>query len=261
MLRLERAQWPAMRALFVPEEAGPLVGLHTLATRRGEWWVDRWPAPRAAIAFVGGNAAVRGDPAALRALGLVDVVGRWLTSFERIFIDAPAALQASLAAALPGLRSWRRVILDLVRPRALPTPPGVIVRRLRRRDAPALHRLEEDVRWISDTTGGPAGLAASQTAFGAFARGRLASVAAPFFVGERHEDIGVVTAAAFRGRGLSPACAARVVADIRARGRRPTWSTAPENAASLRVAAKLGFRKERDSVLYVAGKPLLAAPG
>jgi len=75
-------------------------------------------------------------------------------------------------------------------------------------------------------------------------------------VGDRHEDIGVVTEAAFRGHGLSPACAARVMADIRGRRRTPSWSTSRDNTASRRVAEKLGFVKHRDDVLYIAGKPL-----
>ncbi len=66
-------------------------------------------------------------------------------------------------------------------------------------------------------------------------------------------------AAAFRGRGLSPACAARVIADIRARGRTPSWSTSRDNTASRRVAEKLGFARHRDDVLYVAGKPIAGA--
>jgi RimJ/RimL family protein N-acetyltransferase len=37
----------------------------------------------------------------------------------------------------------------------------------------------------------------------------------------------------------------------------PSWSTAPNNTGSLRVADKLGFVKQRDDVLYVAGKPVV----
>jgi RimJ/RimL family protein N-acetyltransferase len=81
-------------------------------------------------------------------------------------------------------------------------------------------------------------------------------VAVPVFVRDRNEDVGVVTAAACRGRGLSPVCAARVIADIHTRHRTASWSTVPEHTASLRVADKLGFVKPRDNVLFVAGPPL-----
>jgi RimJ/RimL family protein N-acetyltransferase len=78
----------------------------------------------------------------------------------------------------------------------------------------------------------------------------------PFTRGERWVDIGIVTEAFARGRGLAPACAARVVTDVRAAGRVPCWSTTPLNHASLRVAEKLGFRPARDDVAWVAGAPL-----
>jgi RimJ/RimL family protein N-acetyltransferase len=97
-------------------------------------------------------------------------------------------------------------------------------------------------------------MAASGMAFGAFVDGRLASVACPFFITERFEDLGVVTEPEFRGRGLSPACAAAVCADVRARGRQPSWTTSPDNTQSLRVAQKLGFVEHHRDVLWVVGR-------
>jgi len=85
---------------------------------------------------------------------------------------------------------------------------------------------------------------------------RLVSVATSFFVGAAHEDIGVVTEPGHRGRGLSTSCAAAVVADIRARGHRPTWTTSPDNTGSRAVAGRLGFVHERDDVLYAVGVPI-----
>ncbi|MBK8047554.1 MAG: GNAT family N-acetyltransferase [Anaerolineales bacterium] len=88
---------------------------------------------------------------------------------------------------------------------------------------------------------------------GAFVNGELAAVASSFFVGSSYEDIGVVTAPDFRGRGLSPACVQALCRDIRTRGRQPCWSTSPDNLPSLRVAEKQGFQVARHDVLYVAG--------
>jgi RimJ/RimL family protein N-acetyltransferase len=81
-------------------------------------------------------------------------------------------------------------------------------------------------------------------------------VACPFFIGERYEDLGVATEPDARGRGLSPACAAAVCRDVRGRGRVPTWTTSPDNTASLRVAAKLGARLHRRDRLLVVGIPV-----
>jgi hypothetical protein len=76
-------------------------------------------------------------------------------------------------------------------------------------------------------------------------------VAVPVFVGDRSEDVGVVTEAACHGRGLSPVCAARVSADLHIRHRTASSSTAPEATASLRTAEKLGFVMPRDDVRFV----------
>jgi predicted GNAT family acetyltransferase len=136
-------------------------------------------------------------------------------------------------------------------------PAAAVIRPLRPADAGQLAGLSPEVAWIAATWGGPAGLAASGHAWGAFRQGRLAAVACSFFVGVRYEDIGVVTEPAERGRGLSAACAGALCLAIRGRGRRPSWSTAPDNAASLRVAEKLGFSVQRRDRLLIA-KP---APG
>ncbi len=82
----------------------------------------------------------------------------------------------------------------------------------------------------------------------------LASVACTFYQGAGYEDIGVATEPEYRGLGLSVACATGLCDDIRARGRTPSWSTSPDNAASLRVAEKLGFVLDRRDVLYVVGR-------
>jgi predicted GNAT family acetyltransferase len=60
---------------------------------------------------------------------------------------------------------------------------------------------------------------------------------------ERHADLGVATLPAWRGRGLATAAAALVAERVRAAGQIPVWSTGETNAASRRVAQKLGFRE------------------
>jgi predicted GNAT family acetyltransferase len=130
------------------------------------------------------------------------------------------------------------------------------VRRLGPGNAAALERLDPSLAWISETWNGPAGLAASGLAWAAFEDDVPVSVACVFFVGARHEDIGVVTSPAHRGRGLSTACAASVAADIRGRGKTPTWATSPDNLGSRAVAARLGFVHVRDDVLYAVRTPI-----
>jgi GNAT superfamily N-acetyltransferase len=64
-----------------------------------------------------------------------------------------------------------------------------------------------------------------------------------------------------RGQGLSTACAGAVCQDARDRGHLPSWTTSPDNAASLRVAAKLGFTLRRRDRLLVAGVPVPVPSG
>ena len=188
---------------------------------------------------------ISGDAQALGA-GALD----WL---ERpAAIDAPVGFRALLRARFAGLFVWERIIARITGPARVAAPHGAVLRRLGPDDADALGALPRDLSWIAWSFETSAETARAGFCVGAFVDARLASVASPFLMGERFEDIGVVTLEEFRGRGLSPACAAHAVADIRKRGRQPTWSTSPDNQASVRVAAKLGAEKERADVLYVA---------
>lgn len=60
---------------------------------------------------------------------------------------------------------------------------------------------------------------------------------------ERYADIGVYTDEAHRGRGYATAAASVVAGQVQRAGLIPTWGAGEHNAASLRVAQKLGFRE------------------
>jgi len=219
---------------------------HVAATGRGHCRVDRWPDPQVVLAEVTGNIALRGDPAHAAAAGLDDLAG---------FVDAPPDWLTALRELDPATAVWDRVIATL--PADVDVPPsGADIRPLRPADDDALAGLTPDIAWIHQTWGGAAGLAAAGVGRGAFVDGALVSVAVPFYLGAVHEDIGVVTEAGCRGRGLSAACAGTVVADIRGRGRTPSWTTSRDNTASLAVAARLGFAHVRDDVLYAVRTPI-----
>jgi ribosomal protein S18 acetylase RimI-like enzyme len=254
MVPVTAAQLAAVRAWFLPERPGPLVAQHVILTGHGRCLADRWPDPRALVVESAGNYLLAGDPGALDPGELRgQVVG---------FVDAAEPFAPLLRAAFGEVPEWPRAVFAQerlpVRRRAL--PPGQVVRQFVPADAGALGRLGGETAWISATWGGPAGLAASGMGWGAFVDGRLAAVACPFFAGWRYEDIGVATEPAHRRLGLSTACAAEVCHDIRRRGRTPTWTTSPDNLASLRVAAKLGFTLARRDRLYVVGRPVPAPP-
>jgi RimJ/RimL family protein N-acetyltransferase len=250
LVPLTREQLAGLCHWFLPERPGPLIAQHLIATGNGSCLADRWPGPRALVVETGGNYTLAGDPGALdpaRLRGLVEG-----------FVEAPAAFEPLLAATARELHEWPRVILTQQDPgRPPPAPRGPHeVRRLGPDDAGPLARLGEDSAWIADTWGGPEGLAAGGTAWGAFAGSRLVAVACPFFVATVYEDLGVATEPGFRRLGLSTACAGAVCQDVRRRGRVPSWTTSPDNTASLRVAAKLGFTLQRRDRLLVVDVPI-----
>jgi GNAT superfamily N-acetyltransferase len=252
MIQLSLTQAASLAGWFTPERPGPLVGAHVLRTGLGSAWVDCLPHPRAVLVEAAGNYSLAGAAGALGPGDLPPLAG---------FIEAPPAFVPVLRAALPALAAWERVIFELAGApaaarEAVPVT-GALVRRLGPADAPALDGLSDECHWVSKTWGGPAGLAASGHAWGAFVAGRLVSVAGTFFLGEAYEDVAVATEPGWRGCGLSPACAAALCADICARGRRPSWSTSADNPASQRVAQKLGFVPHRRDVLYLTDRSLV----
>lgn len=240
-----RAGFAELRSWFTPEQPGPVIFEHVLHSGIGTVFVDRASDPRVVLAETAGNYALRGDPAtrpALKIKGLVEAPPEWLPTLRELD---------------PNVANWDRVIAVL--PDDAPTPPVPAgIRRLGPESTGALEALSADIEWIHESWGGAAGLAAAAVAFGAFDGERLVSVAASFFVGVEHEDIGVVTAADHRQKGLSTACAAAVIGDIRARDHRPTWTTSPDNTGSLGVARRLGFVEQRRDLLYAVGVPIPA---
>ena len=176
-------------------------------------------------------------------------VGEW----DRIFIDVPPVLRVPLEP----LHLWPLRAARAIAPPSRPAAdPRAAIRRLGSADSSALSCLDASLRWIGDTWGGLDGLARGGRAWAAWCEGRLAAISAPGFVGDRVEDVFVVTERPFRGRQLSAACAVRVMEEIAESGHEAGWTTWPDNRASLRVAEKLGFDGWRDHVTWVAGDPL-----
>ncbi len=245
MLRLSPQEYAELRAWFPASRPGPMVGLHVLHTGQGSITVDRWPEPRAVLAESGGNYSLHGQGGAFSPAELAELI--------QGFVEAPEAFAPGLQQAFPDLKLWERVVLEAKEALQPPPPEGVEVRRLQAGDAGHLRRLSPVSSWIYVTWGSPETCAGSGMAWGAFEAGRLASVAATFYVGERYEDIGIVTEPGYRRRGLSAACAGALLQDILERGRLGSWSTSPDNLGSLRVAEKIGFRHVRNDRLYAAG--------
>jgi len=75
----------------------------------------------------------------------------------------------------------------------------------------------------------------------AIVKGEVVATALTAACSARYADIGVFTREDHRGHGLATAAASLVARRIQAQGQVPTWSAGAHNAASLRIASKLGF--------------------
>jgi GNAT superfamily N-acetyltransferase len=75
----------------------------------------------------------------------------------------------------------------------------------------------------------------------AIVAGEIVSTALTTARSKRYADVGVYTHEDYRRRGLATAAASIVVNRVQRAGQTPVWSTGEHNAASLRVAQKLGF--------------------
>lgn len=243
------AQAAALQERFLPDVPGPAVAWHVIQTQNGRFCVNQWPHPSVVLVETAGNYTLCGaasdiSPAALHGL----IHG---------FVTAEPAFVPLLHAAFPNLQVWQRVILTLDHAPTAVVPNGYTVRQLTVDDLPQLQQLSNETNWVAKTWGGLARLAASGVGWGTFAaNGSLLSLANTFFLGHRYEDIGIATEPEARGLGLGPACAAAVCRAIQQRGRTPSWTTSPDNEASLRVAHKLGFRPHHTDQLYVVNIPI-----
>ena len=245
MIHLTSDQIITLKSWFLPERVGPLVGSHVMHTGNGMCFVDRWPSPRVVLVETAGNYSLQGEAPAIAPAELRPHING--------FVETSEPFVPLLKTVFPDIRVWQRVVFAQQEAPRLAVASDLSVRRLEPSDIHHLLGLSPDSAWISKTWGGPQGLASSGFGWGVFMTGQLVSVACTFFLGQTFEDIGVVTESGFRGKGLSTACAQALCDDIRARGHHPSWTTSPDNAASIRVAGKLGFTVQRNDELYVVG--------
>ena len=90
---------------------------------------------------------------------------------------------------------------------------------------------------------GPRELLAEGIAACAIVAGKIVATALTTACSGRYADIGVYTQEEVRGQGYATAAASQVAQAVQEGGRTPVWSAGAHNAASLRVAQKVGFEE------------------
>lgn len=248
MILLTSEQTATLKSWFLPESPGPVIGSHVLQTGHGVCFANRWPFPQMILVETAGNFTLLGDTSVFVPADMQPLI--------KGFVVASKLFLPSLKAAFPELKTWPRIIFTQQEAPGSPVGSPYLIRRLNPSDTHHLLGIGSESDWISKTWGGPAELAASGFAWGAFIANQLASVACTFFLGMTYEDIGVVTKPEFQGNGLGTACVRALCQDIWNRGHQPSWTTSPDNLASRRVAEKLRFSFQRYDVLYVVNIPI-----
>lgn len=89
---------------------------------------------------------------------------------------------------------------------------------------------------------------------------RVLSEAYGAFTGAGGTEIGIVTMEDLRRRGYGSMASAALICEIRARGYKPYWSCDQSNEASASLARRLGFKMEREYMLY-GYRPLVVPMG
>ncbi len=137
MIALSPQQAASLKDWFLPERAGPLVGLHVLNTGNGVCWVDRWPAPRAALMITADNYALAGDPNVFDATELRARI--------RGFVEISEGFLPLLKTAFPDCKRWERIIFEGRTATKFHSSNAQEVRRLTSNDA---HHLGASARTI-----------------------------------------------------------------------------------------------------------------
>lgn len=221
----------------------------------GRVWTDDPQQPRALLAIETADGTVYGTGPWTR-----DAVADALSGVEtesRDLIFGFRGPDDPMRELVPGEPYWRGESIDFTdrRPVAGDVSEGVEVARI---DAALLHRTEwaEDMlhafgsadRWEERGVG-----------YGVVADGELL---AECLAGPRTRgvlEMGVVTREAFRGRGYGTLVSRLVAEACEARGDRVWWNANAGNEASVRIARRIGFTRERRYELVALHAPLGSA--
>jgi RimJ/RimL family protein N-acetyltransferase len=159
-----------------------------------------------------------------------------------ILVDSGCA--PALAAIMEAELGRRTRLLDDVA-HLLTVPAHAVrnqaVRRLAMADLELLQSAPPELR--AGLWPGPRELLAEGIAACAIVAGKIVATALTTACSGQYADIGVYTREAVWGQGYATAAASLVAQAVQESGRTPVWSAGAHNAASLRVAQKVGFQE------------------
>lgn len=222
---------------LIVDTPGPQSAAWAADSTWGDVWVDEVQSPRAAVCGVAFN---------YELVGRLAPDSPWTAPLQAlpisrgIFCRGPS--EATLRAVFGARPMSRWPVFHW--PPGQPPPPrrlprGFELRRLTAGDERLFEGFEH--AWLYGCLGSAAELCRAGISWAVLHRGRMACLANVFTRGRRYGDIGVGTQSSYRQKGLALACCGGLIAELLDMGLEPSWTTQPENPASLRLARALGF--------------------
>lgn len=241
-------------AAWIGERPETVLSVHALSSGAGRIWLEGTPdAPRGVLvepALTPGEPQGFGQPEAL------------LACLERADALHCIEIDVNTAGTLRGRfsRRWgiEREVVDVTHllDRVPPEITHPLVRQLAPSDFGELTVADSDL------------LPGNELVEAAAAAGRLHAAVdgrkivghgSSFAAGARYADVGVAVDSAYRRQQIATAAAAQTCRQLEADGLRPVWGAGSHNTASLRTAARLGFREVARLVFLVRSRRVAGA--
>lgn len=228
---------PALRRAvsgWIGERPDTVLAIHALASGTGRIWLEGTPdAPRAVMvesALVPGEPQGFGDPDGL--LALLERADGWQC------LEVDDATAADMKDRF--VQRWGDApeVVDVVHllDGEVPEISHPLVRRVDPAELRRLGMAGPDLELWSVA-------AAAGRVHAAIVGGEIVGQGSSFAAGERYADVGVAVDPAYRRQGIATAAAAQTCRQLGADGLIPVWAAGAHNTASLRTAARLGFRE------------------
>lgn len=239
-------------AAWIGEGPASILSVHALRTGLGRAWLEGPPqAPDAVLV----EPALTGEP---QGFGAPDALLGLLTRTEGWWcVEVDAATAASLRDGFARRFGLRGEVTDVVHVLDV-DPPDVghpLVRAVTVADLDDLVLDAGGVQLLPDRALCEPAARAGWLHAG-IVDGRVVGHGGAFAAGETFADVGVAVQPQHRRQRLATAAAALTCRALRADGLVPTWGTGAHNEASLRTAARLGFREvSRWTYLVRADRP------
>ncbi len=244
-MELESAQIATMISVL-GETTRTVIPLHYLRLGYAVAWADGPEYSNVIIETAPWNpmAFIFGEDADWQADTLVSL------SLKRLYWCPDATVNTILPRLQGHFATEREFILtpDIQRTTATYTdfeaPDGSEIRRLTSSELAAVENAPEEIQWLRNGWTSWEQLLNEGIAIAAIEEGVMVSGAVTFARAARLDDIGVATATRHQRRGLSTACASRLVAAIIEQTRQPVWTVFECNTPSRRISDKLGFQTQ-----------------